>query len=216
MEYQSLNPSNSRIVIYHKDKQNVKFEYPIKLNAFRVCFFTFLQPWIIINVIITIIVLIVSIIINSTTKGYFFYSSYSEFFSVVYLAYLICLELLFIPLFTAVLFSTNPKLLRFMPEISKRLHMITSNHYYYRKIERINNKIFEIPIFDNIFLDYRATGEFSKYLFKVEIREHDLRMIKMRYFSTKIKDEGSQDRLWYAQFHFEKIPRYGYLEVWFK
>lgn len=34
------------------------------------------------------------------------------------------------------------------------------------------SKVIEIPLFKNIHLDYRATGEFAKYLVKIEIKEH--------------------------------------------
>ena len=40
----------------------------------------------------------------------------------------------------------------------------------------------EIPLFRNIYLDYEASGEMSKYLSKVEIREHP--------FSQLIKTKG--------------------------
>ena len=68
------------------------------------------------------------------------------------------------------------------------------------------NNIIEIPLFANVFLDYRATKEFSKYLQRVEIREHPF----MEYVKKKKK---KNIWLWKAQFIFSKNPKKGKLEA---
>ncbi len=84
----------------------------------------------------------------------------------------------------------------------------------------------EIPVFNNVVLDYFATKDFSKYLKLFEIEEH-----KFRYYRPKEKNRKKKltkrqkkerrkdmlnDYLWYAKFHFSQKPKIGSLEVIFK
>jgi hypothetical protein len=83
------------------------------------------------------------------------------------------------------------------------------------------NKIIEIPLFNNIFLDYRATKEFAKNLLRVEIREHPFNYhIKRERKRGKDGKRGKRKDvkvrnfwLWRAQFIFKEIPHKGKLEV---
>lgn len=74
------------------------------------------------------------------------------------------------------------------------------------------DKKIEIPLFQNIYLDYKATKEFSKYLTKMEIREHPFNRI-IRKGRKKIRKKR-QVSLWKATFYFSEIPKDGNLEVW--
>ena len=67
--------------------------------------------------------------------------------------------------------------------------------------------------FNNIFLDYKATEEFAKYLERVEIVEHDFKVIQKRLFRKP--KETQQDSVWTAKFYFTKIPKKGYLEIFY-
>jgi hypothetical protein len=107
----------------------------------------------------------------------------------------------------------NKKLLRMMPDLWTISTKIFNNGYYTQKIKKIDNRIFEIPLFENIFLDYNATGEFSKYLKKVEIKEYPVNYKKVKLRKT-IKKERQTD-YWKAQFIFSRIPKTGFLEVKF-
>lgn len=72
------------------------------------------------------------------------------------------------------------------------------------------DKKIEIPLFKNIYLDYEATQEFSDYLQRIEIREHD--------FSYKVKKKDKPMKnvlLWKATFFFSKQPKEGKLTVRF-
>ena len=95
----------------------------------------------------------------------------------------------------------------------------------------------EIPLFDNIILDYKATEDFSKYLKYFEIREHNFKYYKSGGIKSKSKKIKKKDKkkkktkspkgkkhykkvqnewLWYAKFYFSKKPKKGKLEVLFK
>lgn len=76
------------------------------------------------------------------------------------------------------------------------------------------NKIIEIPLFKNFYMDYKTTKQFAKYLKKVEIKEHPFEegIIK----KGRIKKAKKNVNLWYARFYFSEIPITGELEVYFK
>jgi hypothetical protein len=108
------------------------------------------------------------------------------------------------------LFYTRTKLgQRMFPGINKKLH----NCHYYTKFTKVpKNKKLELPLFKNIYMDYSAKKEFGKYLEKVEIREHPFnRLIKKK---KKVRKKKRQVYLWKATFYFKKIPKEGYLEIW--
>lgn len=72
----------------------------------------------------------------------------------------------------------------------------------------------EIPLFLNARLDYDATGEFSKYLTKFEIKEHPFEKVKIKKGILKERERDTD--LWYARFYFSEKPKTGKLEVFFK
>lgn len=77
---------------------------------------------------------------------------------------------------------------------------LTPNHYHTFMVDELKEPIFEIPLFKNVVLSYEATEDFSKYLQRVEIREHEF----------QYKGEKTQ-WLWKAKFIFSKIPKTGML-----
>lgn len=122
--------------------------------------------------------------------------------------------ILFSSMFVLFHFYTKTKLgQRWFPEINKKM----SNARYYTKIDSVSkDKTIELPLFNNVYLDYRAKEEFGKYLERVEIREHPFDKIirkgkgRKRYRGRK----KGQVYLWKATFYFKQIPKKGYLEMW--
>jgi len=112
----------------------------------------------------------------------------------------------------------NKKVNRWIPEINKKL---TSVRYVVTFKKCPENKILEIPLFKNVFLDYDAKGDFSKYLKRVEIREHPFSMIsKKQSFkfggNRRHKQKYKKKKnvfLWKASFIFKEVPKRGQLEV---
>lgn len=99
-----------------------------------------------------------------------------------------------------------------VPEWNKKL----SGGGYYKVIKEVPaNKIVELPLFKNIYLDYNVKGEFSKYLKKVEIREHPFYKGVFKKGKLK-KKKGNNYMLWYARFYFSEIPKNGELIIWWK
>ena len=91
---------------------------------------------------------------------------------------------------------------------------VSFNRGYYAKFTKVpSNRIIELPWFHNIKLNYRATKEFSKYLERVEIKEHPFSKIVKK---GKKRKKQKQIYYWYSRFYFKEIPKTGYLEIAFK
>lgn len=105
-----------------------------------------------------------------------------------------------------------------IPEINRRL----SFRGYQAIFKKVKNRMIEIPLFNNVYLDFKATKEFSDYLQKIEIKEHPFNRIIVTKKRRKRKrkprkgDRMKNITLWYAKFYFSKIPRTGRLEVRWK
>lgn len=87
-----------------------------------------------------------------------------------------------------------------------------------RKVTNLKSKIFTIPLFSNIYLEYTATKDYGKYLKNIEIKEHDYKkVIKRRKYlifgKQKIVSKKNQIEHWYVNFEFSKIPKKGNLIV---
>lgn len=99
-----------------------------------------------------------------------------------------------------------------------------------------NGQLFvEVPLFNNVLLNYVAKKDFSKYLMYFEIREHKFwkyrrsekaHRRRMERYHNKLK-KGHHPRkprprkkinewLWYARFYFSKRPEKGSIDVTFK
>jgi archaellum component FlaF (FlaF/FlaG flagellin family) len=103
---------------------------------------------------------------------------------------------------------------KFIPEWNKKL----SGGGYYKTIksgEVPANKIIELPLFKNIYLDYNTKGEFAKYLERVEIREHPFCTGIFKKGKLK-KKKGDNYMLWYAKFYFKEIPKNGEMMIMWK
>ena len=81
-------------------------------------------------------------------------------------------------------------------------------YYRYGPKDLLENVIV-IPYFSNVELDYKTTGEFSKYLEHIKVRER-------RYYDYRKGKKGKlqvKNYDWHTVFIFKKKPTTGYLEV---
>lgn len=210
-KYQEINPSNSRIIIdYKRQKPKVKFIYVNKKPPIHTVRAVFYMLWLYVFIIIFAFVIlnisVYKIIYTDLTKEISIDKISLQF------AYIFLLLMYVPPLVLTCFFHRNKRFLRLLPKINKILNCGSS--YYFKKIDRIDKKIFELPIFQNVFLEYSATKDFSKYLKKAEIVEHDVDFYHKSSFSKKMKKEKN-DFYWKARFTFEKIPKNGELKIWF-
>lgn len=132
---------------------------------------------------------------------------------------LLQMAFLFFFIFGIPILLTNPiakvvlkskKLQRKIPDINKALQ----GRGYKAIFRKVPDALFiEIPLFKNIYLDYYAEKDFSRYLTKMEIKEHPF----WKMLSSKNKKKRKRNiGLWYARFYFKEKPKTGKLEVLFK
>lgn len=97
-----------------------------------------------------------------------------------------------------------------IPFINDKLH---AKKKFYKKFESVpESKVIEIPMFQNFRLDYKATEEFSDYLTKFEIKNHDFQYVVLGRKGRIVKSQENYN-LFKAVFTFSEIPKTGCLEV---
>lgn len=201
--YQKLNPSAARICINYDDTKNfVTFNYPSKKSAFKVCKDVFINFFS--SIYITTILIIILVINVILIQKYFVFAYILVAIIGIYLA---------APILCALIFSKT-KLLKYMPDFSYFIatHFMEYG-YNYIEIRKLNNKRFEIPLFENIFLDYEMIGDFKKYIKKINIIEYNFNYKSKKFFFKTVKIK--QDHYWKCIFDFNKIPKKGYLKIKF-
>ena len=94
-----------------------------------------------------------------------------------------------------------------------------------KDIKKDNEKYYcELPIFNNIILDYNATKDFSKYLKLFEIKEHNFKYYvkpnKVKRLMKKnkkiLKGLELNETMWYARFYFKQKPKSGKITIIYK
>ena len=201
-------PINARITVdYTKQNNPVKFEYPVNDRNIKKWVLTFIFPsvllvWVFICMfswmgysILTNLGTVFDAELPETT---FILSQLLMGFSAAALA---CIAAFAPPLIISFYIGYNYDKFKYQfPKFQAFVSLAISNHFHTFVVEELKEPVFEIPLFKNILLSYEASGEFSKYLERVEIREHDFRY----------KGEKTQ-WLWKAKFVFSEIPKSGML-----
>jgi len=197
---QELNPSNARITIEYKDKPEVTMEYVTVHHPLLLVFTTLYKYYFLRGIFLIPFIYVVLI------KAIFFPE---QTFLNAFIAMLLILDFVLLPfILVCFLFTYNKKLLALMPELNYR----TGGTLYHATFppSAVKNNQVELPLFNNIGLDYKAIGEMSKYLKKFEIIEHPFDM----YVRGKYK--GRNEYLWKAIWTFSEKPKTGGMVVRFK
>lgn len=102
---------------------------------------------------------------------------------------------------------------KWLPKVNAEGFLLKTRKKKYYKYESddVLENVIVIPRFSNVELDYKTTGEFSKYLKNIKIREYKKRKIDVK--TNKISKEKVEHFKWYVVFYFKKKPKNGYLEV---
>lgn len=222
--YQSLNPSDSSIYIDYKNKENpVRFKYHKKKSPFKICYESFKGFWMKINLGLILIGGVLFIFLRegkkviedvSDLKDMTISEVGSDLIIVLFVMAGIASYFYIPPFLTAHVFSSNKKLLLKMPKINKFISLFPFNKSYYVKVTKLKYNKYEITDdFENTFLNYKATKDFSKFLSKVEITPYTYNYKIINIFRKKYKK--LKEEYWKASFYFDKIPKKGKLEVWY-
>ena len=208
-KYADSLPINARITVdYTKQNNPVKFEYPVKEKNIKKWALSFIFPSVLFAWFF---------IVGVGFAGYIVLSNLaslsevelpetafiiSEVLVALLALSLACIATFLPPLLISFYIGYNydkfkhtfPKFQAFMARF------LSSSHFHTFVVEKLKEPVFEIPLFKNVVLTYEASGDFSKYLQRVEIREHDFQY------------EGEKTQwLWHAKFVFSEIPKSGML-----
>jgi len=220
VDYIGKIPANSRITLDYNNKK-CYFSYPkytklIPWKIYRVVYTAFLAMWLNIIALIAIpsgIIYSLFFIPWTEVKTYTV-TNYTNpvigfFVGLISPIALLILSTIFLPplVLTYLYFKFPKKFREIIPHFGKSMSLLFSGGYYYQmKFNGNGEKIIRIPLFKNVFLDYRTTRDYSKYLEKVKIKELPLMKVNRR-------GKKKQDIYWYATFEFKESPKSGYLEI---
>lgn len=210
-KYADNLPVNARITVdYTKPNNPVKFEYPLKKQnikkwILKFIFSSILLVWCYVLLVVLLGIVGYEILTSLDSLGKIPNTpEISVVLSELLEGVIIVCFVLFIVLLPSLLISFYigynyekfkywfPKFQAFMAHSNRNFHTFL--------VDELKEPVFEIPLFKNVVLTYEASGDFSKYLQKVEIKEHDF------YYG----DEKTQ-WLWKAKFIFSDIPKNGML-----
>lgn len=116
----------------------------------------------------------------------------------LFLAPLFSFILTFIPNFNSKIF----------PKIGAVCHALTGNKTDVL-VTKIENNVFEVPMFSNAFITYKCLGDFNNCLKKINIIEHPFHYM----LHKKRKRKFNRCTHWRALFYFSRNPKYGAMEV---
>lgn len=145
---------------------------------------------------------------NAEKKVFDLYPIYDKY-RIYYILTFPLIFIVFIFIF-ALLFAKVDIFSKKVPILNKKL----TDKGYYAKFKEAPSKVIEIPKFSNIYMDYKATKDFSKYLERVEVLEHPFHRIVKKIGRRKRKEKNIY--FWYTKFYFSEVPKSGSLEVWFR
>ena len=238
--YKDHIPANARILIDYKAKEKVKFAYPIKWT-YKKALDTLVKPtvvgwwiWFNFQVGMTLAFLyllfnIFDIIRKLYGNGIHYHiasiSSINPSANISFTGWIsigVVIEIILVPNILMLWIRKNPEWLSMnFPKINawiSKVHSETKRITFHSK--DINRKKLIIPVFENVFLDYKCYGDFGKSLAKIEIFEYPFSYFyktgKLFWFMPKGKTEKvKNDTLFRAVFHFNKIPKEGRMDVVF-
>jgi len=200
-KHQSLNPSDARIKIRYRKGRNpqVKFKYVNKMSPFWIVWISLFFSGINLSYLSIILIFFADLIriYNSVGK------------SIPLFYHTLIIFMFFLPsiIFTIVLIS-NKRLLKLMPEINLALNGGLKYKVIFKPKDIKENKC-SIPVFKNIGLDYKAKGDFSKYMEGFDIVELPLKRMDK---DGKLKP---QNAWWKAEWSFTQPVKTGQMEVLF-
>ena len=208
-KYADSLPINARITVdYTKPNNPVTFEYPLEDRNIKKWVLSFIFPAVLIawslivgfvfigGIILANLDEVSNIGIPQTT--FILQDILIELFRLALILFVVFVP----PLLTSFYIGHNyDKFKYWFPKFQAFMARSTSSkHFHTFVVDKLKEPVFEIPLFKNVLLSYEASGDFSKYLQIVEIREHDF------YY----RGEKTQ-WLWKAQFVFSAIPKSGRL-----
>ncbi len=231
--YKDIIPANANIEIEYGKESKVKFSYPINwtyrkavlhrafptiLTFFMLAFmkllsfilWAFILPlWIYVLVIKNIDIALYNETTNAIIQIATFLFNHSDL-----IVDILGIFFLFSFMFPFILALNKNLLSVVMPKAGYYSTVLIgkSKEKIFITKDMENNRCI-IPNFKNIFLNYKATEDFGKYLKKVKILSYDFKFhIRLRFGFFFHHSKKNNDLIYYAVFEFTEKPLNGYLE----
>src|SRR3989338_11571627 len=230
--YKDYLPANARVIIDYKKEQKVSFSYPIEWSYWKDVwkrgYFTVLGFWVVLHAILFryfFYYLLVPIIVIKSIFFPFIIERSAKLviidFGIVFVYFLLPMIItafyfFALPAIATLILAFNTDILSYwLPKMGYWSAYLLDGRKEATFTEKdVSGKKCIIPAFSNIFLKYKANGEFNEYLEKVEILEMPFNYKKRKFFSLRPKNERN-DFDFRAVFYFSETPRKGWLNVEF-
>lgn len=233
--YKDYLPANARIVIDYKAKERVKFSYPrrwtYKKAVWKMGYITVFSFWANFHVILifylTLYLILPTLIIISIFFPFEQVSEIPTHTEILIFNFITVLKslifaggfLLYIfgipALATLYLSRDKERLSNWVPKIGywTACWSLRNKEMTFKPKDIIDNKVI-IPNFSNIFLNYECSGDFNKYLEKVEILELPFKYkIRRFWMPFLIKKREKNDYEFRAVFYFSNKIKKGSMKV---
>lgn len=234
--YKDYTPANARIVINYRKGEKVKFSYPIDWTYRKAVIHralpTIFQFWLMLHlkiIIIGSIYILLPACIGATlallnagipidlslTESVPINFPFNKFFLLLLLSY--GYAFLTPVVITGILSLNKDRLSKWMPKLGYYTSVMTGRIKIktFAKDDVVDKKAI-IPYFSNVYLNYEASGDFEKYLNKVEILEIPFDYLRKNIILFFMKEKREKNDFKYrAVFYFNKHPEKGKLETKF-
>jgi len=195
--------ANARVTIDYKNKK-VKYQYVERLSTYKQItsniVYLFVLPWTIFFGYYFVETGVSPVYINATQLMKLVFS-FSFFFLYLFYRYGVSY------LQSYIVFKCD-KLRTWAVKFNSSF-----NTKHFMEFKNINSKEATIPCFKNVFLKWKATKDYAKYLERIEIKEVPYRLRKEFHHGKRymLPDKSK----FYAKFFFSKVPKKGSLQVIF-
>lgn len=211
--FQHDSLSFARIFVdYNNIKNPISMSFPREEGSFKLLYymlnniyFSFFKYLSIVNGILIIFLIFLT---NFTS---FYLNNFLLFWIIE--AFILSSIVWFPPILTLIIYF-NKKLYKKMPNFYANWTMWEEDEIKYVKKKRLDSTTLMIPIFNNLFIDVKMSGDFKKYKKSINIKEHDFDYVILNN-KKEIKKKYRNDDVWFCVLTFSKIPRKGELEIWF-
>lgn len=241
--YKDYLPANARVIVDYKAHEKVRFSYPIswsyKKAVWRRAYLTITSFWYALHITMFNNLFIPFLIFISLRLIFFPFElvtrasnvSYNFMFFFKYIILFYLLPLVFYMLgisaiATYYLSRNKERLSYWVPKIGYWTQcLMGSVKEKIFKVEDIDNNKLILHNFGNVYLDYKCSGDFSKYLTKVEVMEIPFNYLKEKWFFSYlsilklfIKNRNKKEKNDFefrAVFYFSQKPEKGDMKLLF-
>ena len=229
--YKDYLPLNARVIVDYTKEQKVAFSYPIKWSyqkaVWKMAYPTVVSWWSSLHILPFVYILpfifVVGLPFILIRMIFFPYSTTStttrhfDFFHLGLPGSIGFFYLLGIPaIITFILSRDKEKLSKYIPKMGYFVaKTLSSTKEIIVEPNKIHEDKFIIPAFKNIFLNYKCTKDFNKYLKKIEVLEIPFNFKIRRFFLPFLKKKERNSFVFRAVFYFSQQPQEGNMEIEF-